>query len=97
MLGVVGIILGCAPAYSHDWYPFECCAGQDCMLAGGIEEDGQGVRTVIVGDLRFGIRGSFTPRPSPDNRVHVCFRTYANEIDGSVIVVPVCLFLPAQA
>jgi hypothetical protein len=97
MAGLAGIIVGCAPAHGHDWYPFECCARNDCMPAKAIEADGRGGMTVIVGDLRIGIPGDFVPRASPDSRVHVCFRMYPNEMDGNIIVTPICLFVPAQA
>ena len=67
------------------------------MPAMGIEGDGRGGMTVIVGDLRVGIPESLVPRQSPDSRVHVCFRVHTDHTDGSVAIVPVCLFLPAQA
>ena len=94
--GLASIIFRCAPVYAHDWYPLECCARNDCMPAKGIEGDGRGGMTVIVGDLRIGIPEGFAPRPSLDSRIHVCFRMYPNEIDGSTTITPVCLFLPAQ-
>jgi hypothetical protein len=62
----------------------------------GLEEDGRGGMTVIVGDRRIAIPRNFAPRTSPDGRIHVCFRMYPNEMDGSTIITPVCLFLPAQ-
>jgi hypothetical protein len=94
--GLASILCGGAPAYAHDWYPFECCAQNDCMPAGAVEVDGRGAMTVIVGDRRIEIPADFTLRLSPDSRTHVCFRLYPNEIDGSIIVTPVCLFRPAQ-
>ena len=96
MAGLAKIVLGGVPALGHDWYPFECCARNDCMPARTIEADGRSGMTVIVGDLRIGIPGGFVPRTSPDSRVHVCFRMYPNEMDGNTIITPVCLFLPAQ-
>lgn len=91
------IIFGCGPVYAHDWYPPDCCGRNDCMPAGGVEGDGRGGMTVIVGDLRIAIPEGFAPRLSPDGRTHICFRTYSSEIDGNISVTPVCLFLPAQA
>ena len=96
MSGLASILFRCAPVYAHDWYPLECCARNDCMPARGIEGDGRGGMTVIVGDLRIGIPEGFAPRPSLDSRIHVCFRMYSNEIDGSITITPICLFLPAQ-
>jgi len=96
MWGLASIIFGCSPVYAHDWYPLECCGRNDCRPAGGMEGDGRGGMTVIVGDLRIGIPEGFAPRPSLDSRIHVCFRTYA-ETDGNIAVIPICLFLPVQA
>lgn len=95
--GLAGIPLKGAPAHAHEWYPVECCARNDCMPALGIEGDGRGRMTVIVGDLRVGIPAGLAPRQSPDSRVHVCFRALTDHTDGSVTIVPICLFLPAQA
>ena len=53
--------------------------------------------TVIVGELRIRIPEGFAPRPSLDSRVHVCFRAHSDGTDGSITVIPICLFLPAQA
>ena len=88
---------GGAPVYGHDWYPFECCARNDCVPAKAIEADDRGGVTVIVGDLRIPIPKGFAPRMSLDSRVHVCFRMYPDEMDGNILITPVCLFLPPQA
>ena len=90
------IIFGWAPVHAHDWYPPECCGRNDCRPARGSAGDGRGGMTVIVEDLRIQISEGFTPRPSLDSRIHVCIRTFANEVDGNVIVIPICLFLPNQ-
>ena len=29
-VAALGLHLGRAPAYSHDWYPHDCCNGKDC-------------------------------------------------------------------
>jgi len=92
-----GIVAIGAPVHGHEWYPVECCARNDCMPAGGVEADGRGGMTVIVGDMRIGIPEGFAPRPSLDSKVHVCFRMYSSEIDGYITVAPVCLFVPAEA
>ena len=94
--GPAGIFFG-GPLYGHDWYPFECCARNDCMPAKAIEVDGRGGMTVIVGDVRIAIPNGFAPRTSLDSRIHVCFRAYPDEIHGNIVTTPVCLFLPPQA
>ena len=96
MLCLAGIVFESASVNAHDWYPIECCARSDCMPARGIERDGRGGMTTTVEDLRIAIPESLAPRISQDNRIHVCFRTFANEVDGNVIVRPICLFLPAE-
>ena len=62
------------------------------MPADAIEKEGGGGYVVIVGQLRIWVPGSFTPRPSHDDRVHICFHTYDAD-DGAQ---PICLFLPAE-
>lgn len=94
---VASVIFGFAPVYGHDWYPFECCGRNDCTPARAIEADGRGGMTVLVGDLRIGIPEGFATRTSLDSRIHVCFRISSNELDGNIIITPVCLFLPTQA
>jgi hypothetical protein len=94
---MAGIVFGGAPIYGHDWYPFECCARNDCMPAKAVEADGRSGMTVIVGDVRIAIPEGFASRTSLDSRVHVCFRMYPDEMDGNIIITLVCLFLPPQA
>ena len=96
MSGLASIIVGAGPVHAHDGYPLECCGRNDCMPARSMEGDGRGGMTVIVGDLRIGIPEGFAARPSLDSRIHICFRTYS-ETDGNIIVIPICLLLPAQA
>ena len=93
---LAGIMFEGAPANAHDWYPRECSARKACMPAGGLEGGGRGAMTAMVGDLRIAIPESLAPRRSPDSRIHVCFSTYPNEIDGNITITPICLFLPAQ-
>ena len=90
------IVFGWAPIHAHDWYPLECCGRNDCMPARGSAGDGRGGMTVIVEDMRISIPEGIAPRPSLDGRIHVCIRTFANEVDGNIVVIPICLFLPAQ-
>jgi hypothetical protein len=89
--GVAFLFVGitCSLALAHSWYPIECCHNQDCVVADGISTNGSGETIVTVGDLNIRVPPSFTPRPSPDNHVHICFT-----LDASRSAVVRCLFLP---
>lgn len=94
LLFVLMFAFGAAfPAYSHSWYPNECCSGRDCMVADKMTTDSLGNTTVIVGPYRIMIPRGFVPRPSPDGRIHVCFII---DDEGSA-PEPWCLSLPAQS
>jgi hypothetical protein len=84
-------------AHAHSWYPAECCSGRDCMLADDVTTDTGGRRIVVVGDQRIVIPIGFTPKTSPDGRVHICFRAIDGELDNSTFLMPICLFVPTQS
>jgi hypothetical protein len=85
-------------ASAHDWYPFECCAEQDCMKASAVVLNGlTGKRTVIVGDRHIEIPDNFARRTSPDGAIHFCLHTSIDEMDGSTILIPICLFMPPES
>jgi hypothetical protein len=76
ILGLWTSLLTALPsAQAHDWYPAECCSGQDCAPADTvvIRDDGsylvtsRGMSTVIPADYN-------KWRRSPDGQVHVCIR-----------------------
>ena len=97
LLGAASFSAARAPASAHEWYPVECCAGYDCMRANAVVSDRLGNMTVIVGDRRIAIPPGFVVQVSPDSQIHVCFHSSIDEMDGSPLVVPDCLFLPAQS
>lgn len=97
LLAVGGFSATCAPVHAHEWYPVECCAGHDCTRANSIVTDRLGDMTVVVGDRRIEIPARFVVRVSPDSQIHICFQTLIDEMDGSPLIVPSCLFLPAQS
>jgi hypothetical protein len=96
LAAVIAIAPG-PPALAHSWYPKECCSDRDCMPADGIASDARGHRIVLVGARRIWIPNGLAARPSPDGRVHICFRVVAGELDNSTFTVPICLFVPAQS
>lgn len=85
------------PADAHSWYPRECCSNQDCMMADAIEADGRGGRSVLVGQVRIPVPDGTQPRPSPDGRIHACFRSWAGDLNGLQTFSLICLFIPAAA
>jgi hypothetical protein len=75
---------------AHSWYPHECCSGFDCMPAESIYSDRIG-KVVVVGKVRVRIPANFSPRPSPDGQIHVC---YTQGEFGFPLAR--CLFLPPE-
>lgn len=92
---IVLAIVAASPSLSsaHSWYPEECCSAQDCMPADGMEVDPRGDLSVIVGPLRVWVPRGFAVRPSPDGRIHICFR----EEKDPHFFMPLCLFVPAES
>lgn len=87
------LALACRSASAHDWYPWECCAGQDCapVAAAAVRETPRGyVVTIRPGSHPQWPVGRPGPlvltipyakaKPSPDGRFHICLRP-----DGSLI------------
>lgn len=90
------LVLCVRPLAAHDWYPHECCHGQDCAvvtslipLAGGgfRVETSQGFATVPKG---------FAARPSPDQKAHACLRQNGPTAEHRGWTL-ICLFLPGTA
>jgi hypothetical protein len=94
---IVATFVGSAIAQAHDWYPAECCSGQDCMTATKIEVDRNGWLLVLVGELRVPIPPGFAIRTSPDSHIHICFRESFGDVGLHSHLVPMCLFLPTQS
>lgn len=67
------LLLMLIPAFAHDWYPLECCSGQDCRALSDAEvpqyvQPADGGKYLIV---KWGIvveRKGY----SPDNKFHIC-------------------------
>jgi hypothetical protein len=84
------------PAHAHSWYPQQCCSDHDCMPADDSAKDIRGGMVVIVGQRQIWVPRGFPVRPSPDDRIHICYRVIAVPEEG-VIAIPICVFLPAKA
>jgi hypothetical protein len=91
--GPLGLTLGLSGADSHSWYPRACCSDRDCTLADEVETDQFGNFVVRMGDRQIPVSRDLKPQISPDGRIHICLR----EEPDLGIVLPVCLFLPAQS
>ena len=72
-------------AFSHSWYPLECCSNHDCAPLIGKPEVLSNWEFRYTTNLSSGITDQSTKlKDSPDNQTHVCIR------EGKVI----CLFFP---
>ncbi len=58
-------------AWSHSWYPIECCSGQDChpVPCESLRENGNGSLTYTPTNNDFELRKI---RPSQDGQCHIC-------------------------
>ena len=83
-------------ARAHDWYPVDCCGGQDCAPVESmirLVPTGRGNARWLV-TSRHGmavVPDDFSARTSQDGRMHVCMLPDAF---GDMEVK--CLFLPPQ-
>lgn len=86
---LLSAMLLATPIASHEWYPLECCSGQDCapVTAVSFVAADPGEPPVMVVTTEHGTKPvpkNLTPRESRDGRMHACI------YQGSLI----CLFLP---
>ena len=71
------LLLALPTAHAHDWYPRECCSSRDCAPADTVVRHDDGSYFVTARGISLVIPWWFRPwRPSPDGRVHVCFRQF---------------------
>ena len=78
-------------ANAHSWYPKECCDQDDCAPADTMTRDIRGDWEIIVGHRRIWVPQGFKMRPSPDNRIHICYR-----VDETSFPSAFCVFVPGQ-
>jgi hypothetical protein len=82
---VLGILFFPLTARGHDWYPRDCCAGDDCkpIPAERVQITPQGY--LVDGQFAF----AFTSPKSPDEKYHLCWpRSWAT---------PNCFFPPSMS
>jgi hypothetical protein len=84
------IVLLCnVEAHAHDWYPWECCSGQDCapipLKESPVERNGGfeliDGRHISYKDLK----------PSPDGQWHLCEQKWPTATKDRKIL---CLYAP---
>lgn len=109
LLVTVSAILGMGiiSAFSHDWYPYECCSAQDCApatitqvsmpqlaasLMPGNTLPSMMLVTTIHGSVL--VPADFKPRASQDGRAHACMIRRHDAIDSMRLI---CLFLPPSS
>jgi hypothetical protein len=86
-LSITALVLVGSEAYSHSWYPQDCCRGQDCrpVPCDELVETRYGLMwrgTVLFNETQV--------RPSLDQFCHVC----AKEEQGAIIpYLPLCVFV----
>jgi hypothetical protein len=86
MITVILLLHVHAASYKiHDWYPKECCEGQDCRPV-SCTEITEEPDFYVWHNLRFQKHGKLPKvvRPSPDDHCHVC----------AIPPNPYCIFLP---
>jgi hypothetical protein len=71
-------------AHAHEWYPRECCSGEDCGPADTVVQRDDGSFLVTAHGMSVVIPSTFHWKPSPDGRVHVCIRQLV--LGGSMLV-----------
>ena len=67
-LVATSLAFGARMAWSHSWYPMECCSGVDCRPVDQREIGESGADYTYKG-LRFPKAQS---KPSPDHQYHIC-------------------------
>lgn len=72
---IAGLGVLSADARAHEWYPLECCSGQDCAPAETVERRPDGSYFVTSRGLSAVIPADYALwRKSPDGQIHVCIR-----------------------
>jgi hypothetical protein len=77
LLALAALIALSTLAYTHEWYPNECCGGRDCGVAtvtqvASFPRDVLPIMTVTVNGVTVVVPNDFPRRASPDGRWHAC-------------------------
>lgn len=83
-----------SPAYSHEWYPKDCCSDQDCARVEKIEQVPEGMRvTTKHGTVLVPV--DYKRRPSEDSDFHACISNYPSEDGSPIVPYLICFFEPS--
>jgi hypothetical protein len=77
-------------ASAHSWYPEQCCNGEDCQPADGVQRLTDGTLVLRRGAIVVRVPRSFPIAESPDGRPHFCV------VDMGWGPEARCVFLPAE-
>ena len=86
MIRILVLLLFITPALAHDWFPPECCNGQDCKPVSCDELIDQDDGSVKWNNYTF---PSLRVHPSQDRHCYVCIY--------SVNGMPLCAFIQQQS
>ena len=65
------------PADAHNWYPKDCCGGNDCAPAESVVRRNDGSYEAFARGMSVLIPAEYNEwKRSPDGKVHVCVREY---------------------
>ena len=84
----LGLVAGPPMTYAHDWYPFECCSGDDCAPVLHEREGIAGSRVLTSKHGTVVVPHGFQTRLSKDAQAHVCI------MRTPLGLIPVCVFRP---
>lgn len=76
---------------AHEWYPPECCGGNDCHVVDSIKWEGKNIIATVGAENITVTPGSTRWKPSPDAQYHIC---YTNAYDAPHVY---CFFIPGDA
>lgn len=86
---IFGLAMCTRQSQAHDWYPLECCSGQDCAPASITPIPGSEDWLITTKHGQAVVNARTVPfRPSPDGQAHACLW------GGKSLL---CLFLPTGA
>ena len=103
MGAAVALVISTQPVLLHDWYPLNCCSGQDCapaivlrIEASTLTPSNSPLGPMIVTN-KFGtvlVPDTFKRQRSPDGQWHACISDSYDFMSGKMQPRLICLFEP---
>ena len=95
LIAIGGGLFGICNGSAHEWYPVECCGGNDCAEVEHATYDrtrgADGTLPILAVTTALGtalVPSNFPRRESRDGKMHACMRPGEGEMRL------ICLFLP---